>query len=149
MAGTKAAELLYELDIEFEYAHKGDLRKAEFITLYPPTSRNMSEVAALKQAFFRSLPQDDESGEKEEAETEIKGSQVMALISMSVNVELSTVLLTARELFSAKGIADVDGEEKLTKPLIDAMDPNDFYTMTGEYIANFIIASALRKLKKS
>ena len=70
----------------------------------------------------------------------------MSLITMSTGVELGSVLLTARELFTS-GLAMVEGEVKLTKPIMDEMSQDDLEAMTGEYLANFTLASALQKMK--
>jgi len=143
-------EVTYELNEPFEYASKGEQCAASFITLTAPTSRNMKECAELKQAFFRSLPKEQVGGAEEDAgnDDEIDGDGIMLLIAMSQEVELASVLGIARELFSS-GIAQVDGEEKLTKPLVDKMDQDDLEAMTGRYLANFILASALRRMKQS
>lgn len=142
------SELTYTLTSPFDYAHKGEQVAASWIELKPPTSKNMTQCAALKQAFYRALPDDgevkDETADKENIE--INGDDIMSLIIRSKDVELITVLLHARELFTS-GLALVDGEEKLTKPLLDMMSNDDVENMTGEYLANFILASALRKLK--
>lgn len=144
-------EFNYELEQSFEYASKGEQCTASFITLTAPTSRNMKECAELKQAFFRALPKtplQDSVEVPEDNADELDGAGVMLLIAMSRDVELSVVLCTARELFST-GIAKVDGEEKLTKTLLDKMNQDDLEAMTGDYLANFILASALQKLRSS
>jgi len=143
--------IVFELTEKFEYASKGDMVQASFIELAPPTSKNMTECAALKQAFYRALPEgdDDNSNENPGADEKIAitGSEVIALILRSKDVELITVLLHAHELFKSVGL--VEGEEKLTKPLIDKISPDDFENMVGEYLINFILASTLQKMKKN
>jgi hypothetical protein len=144
-------EFNYELESPIEYASKGEQHEAGFITLQAPTSRNLTECAQLKQAFFRALPKTPANTEvelPEEGDAELDGPGVMLLIAMSTEVELATVLCIARELFSS-GLAQVDGEEKLTKTLLDKMSQDDLENMTGAYLANFILASALQKLKQS
>jgi hypothetical protein len=141
-------EVIYELTGPFDYAHKGEQHTASFITLAAPTSRNMKECAQLKQAFFRALPKErpTDTPEKEQDET-IDGDAIMILIAMSHDVELASVLCTARELFSS-GVGLVDGEEKLTKLLLDKVSQDDLEVMTGKYLANFILASALQKMNE-
>jgi len=143
-------EVNYTLSTPIEYAYRGEQVEGTFVTMKAPTSRNMSECAALKQAFFRALPQDDtvEADAREEGEAEITGEGIMTLITMSKDVELATVLVTGRELLTS-GVALVEGEEKLTKPLLDKISQDDLEGMVGEYMANFILASALQRLKKS
>lgn len=147
----KKTEITYELETPVEYARKGEMEKGKFIVLKAPTSKNMAECAFLKQAFFRAIgtiPKQDRGDVDVDGETDIDGEAVMSIITMSTGVELSAVLLTARELFTS-GLALVDGEEKLTKPIMDKMLQDDLESMTGEYLANFILASALRKMKNS
>lgn len=142
-------EITYPLEQTLPYAKAGVLTEGTFVTLSAPTSKNMTECAFLKQAFFRALPKvtpDDVSDDS--GSDEVTGAGVMAIITMSKDVDLAGVLITARELFTS-GVALVDGEVKLTKPLLDAMSQDDLEAMTGEYMANFILASALQKLKKS
>ncbi len=142
--------MVFELTEPFEYASGGDMVSANFIELTPPTSRNMTECSALKQAFYRAIPEggrdDDDKPEKEDTD-DITGSEVISMILRSKDVDLITVLLHAKELFKSVGL--VDGEVKFGKPLIDLMDPDDFENMVGEYLVNFILASTLRKMKES
>jgi len=142
-------QITYTLETPLEYAHKGDLQETTFVTLDAPTSRNMTECAALKQAFFRALPKSGEvEVESDGGDAELTGEAVMMLITMSPDVELSSVLVTGRELLSS-GIAKLGGEEKVTKPILDKLSMDDLSGMIGDYMANFILASALRGLKKS
>ena len=140
--------ITYELDTPFDYAHKGEKIEASFIELKAPTSRNMRECAFLKQAFFHSLPDDkgEEDGEKGDPSA-VSGSQVISMMYLSHDVDMVPVLGHAKELFTS-GVAMVDGEEKLTKPLMDTLSQIDLENMLGDYLINFIVASALRKTKK-
>ena len=143
------AAITYTLQAPVQYAHKGELVTGTFVELAPPTSRNMNECAQLKQAFFRALPKtgavdvDAEEGK----DAELTGDAIMTLITMSPDVELASVLVTGRELLTS-GVALVEGEEKLTKPILDSMSADDLEGMIGEYMVNFILASALRRMKK-
>ena len=141
-------EFDYELTSSIEYANKGETAEASFIKLLSPTSKNMTECAFLKQAFFRALPKDkevDESGKGQE--NEIDADSVMMIIAMSNDVDLGGVMIAAKKLFTS-GVAMVDGETKLTVPLADQLSNEDLEKMTGTYLANFILASALRTLNK-
>lgn len=139
----------YELTKPLEYALKGDLQTASFIELRAPTSRNMTECAALKQAFCRALP-DTENATDSDREgkevSEITGQDIMGLILRSKDVELITVLLHARKLFSNVGF--IDGEVRLNNLLMDDIDPDDFENMVGEYLARFTLASMLQRMNK-
>jgi hypothetical protein len=144
-------EFDFEISVPFEYANKGEQATAQFITFKAPTSKHMQHCAFLKQAFFRALP-DTQSTDKVEDDgkeaREPTGAEIMQLILISPHVELVNVLIAAKELFTSKDIALVDGEVQLTKPLVDAMSQDDLEDCMGEYLANFILASALRKMSK-
>jgi hypothetical protein len=140
-------EITYKLQNTIQYARAGEMQNGEFIQLSAPTSKNIVECAFLKQAFYRALPKDVEE-EPDAKPSEINGEGVMTLLMMSNDVELSKILLSARDLFTS-GVAMLDGEQKLTKPLIDLMAQEDLEAMTGEYLANFLLASVLQKQKKS
>ena len=142
----------YELQSPIEYAHKGNMETASFIEISAPTSKNMSECADLKQAFFQAMPKsdnvekDDKDDKDEGSLDDLDGESIMMLISMSPNVKLKCVLVSAIELFSS-GIALVDGEEKVTKPILDELTQDDLECMLGEYYLNFILASWLTRMK--
>ena len=143
----------HELELPFQYAYKGDLQEASFVTLKAPSSKHISYCADLKQAFMRALPTDGGAsaaeGDKDgKGVDDLDGESIMMLISMSKDVDLKTVLISARELF-ASGLAFVDGETKMTKPMVDEMSQDDLENMLGKYYLNFILASWLRKMKES
>ncbi len=140
-------EFDFELTKKFKYSYKGDYVDASFITLKAPCSKDIKNCAPLKQAFYQALRQQASTQEsREETENaEIDGDAIMMLMNMSNDVDMGKVLLHAKELFSS-GVAVVEGETKLTKPLIDLMSIDDFESMTGSYLSNFILASALSKL---
>ena len=139
-------EKTYTLQSSVEYANGGEMQEGKFINLKAPTSKNLKECAFLRQAFFRALPDGDgsENDTQDKGDSQIDGQSIMTMIMMS-DVDISPVLLTARELFTC-GLAMIDGEQKLTKPLMDEISMTDLEAMTGEYIANFIIASELQKM---
>lgn len=144
----------FSLTSPIEYMYNGEVVEGQFITLMPPTSKNITECADLKQAFFRALPKDTGDTEevteedKKNSEGELNGEAIMGLIAMSNNVDLSKVLLTARELF-ASGIAKIDGETRVNKPMLNNMSLDDLEAMAGEYLVNFILASALKKMSQA
>ena len=150
MSDELVTEFNYDLVEKFKYALKGEEAEASFITLQAPSSKNMKECSFLKQAFFRSLPKEKEeisSVLKDEAkDKKITGDEIMMLIVMSENVDLINVLITARELF-ASGVALVDGETKVTKPILDSIKQDDLEAMVGAYMANFILASSIARME--
>ena len=146
-------EFTYELTTEFQYGKVGELATATFITLKVPSAKDVKYCSDLKQAFMRSVPKNpgeitDEDRAKAKDDDDLDGTAIMFMIAASPDVELANVLLSAKELFTSKSnLALIQGETKLIKPLIDSMSVDDLESMTGEYLANFILASSLRKMK--
>lgn len=140
------SEVTYNLMNPFEYAFKGDQRNAEFITLTAPTMRQHSQAAALKQSIIKMVTKavrDAESRDPTENEAEedepVTAEMVISTIYGSDCVDANVVWEQAKALFR-EGVALIDGEQKLTAPLIEKMSPADFEKLTGEYIANFTLA---------
>jgi hypothetical protein len=63
---------------------------------------------------------------------------VVSAIYGSNSIDANVVWEQAKALFK-EGVALVDGEQKLTAPMIDKMSPDDFEKLTGEYVANFTL----------
>ncbi len=142
-------EVIYKLeDNQLLYAKDGDEVQAEFITLFAPSSKQLKHTTFLKQSFFRALNslQGDSKAEESTEQPEMKAGDLMAMLYMS-DVDMNVVLLTAIELFKS-GVALVDGEQRLTSPILDTMSQNDLELMTGTYLVNFTLASVLAKTKK-
>jgi len=140
------------LDKPFKYGTKsGDQDSASWIELRPPTTRNSRECSALKQAFFRAANESEsEEGGPTEIDGDARGPQgegIIAVMAMSTEVDLPEIMEVARKLFSS-GVAQVDGETKLTTRLIESMSQDDFERMLGEYLVNFTLASALARTRK-
>lgn len=145
-------EVRFELEHPFKYATKGgDQETAQFILLNPPTTRNSKECAALKQAFYRASNSiAEETGESAQVEGDAAGPNpigIITVMAMSTAVDLADTLEVARRLFSS-GLAQVDGEVKLTNKLIESMSQDDFEKMLGVYLVNFTLASGMAQAKK-
>lgn len=139
-------EIDFHLTTTFNYSHKGESTEATFIRLTAPTSRHSRECAALKQAFFRAVPRNEDAEQPDDL-ADPEGQDVITMIAMSDRVELPDVLDVARKLFT-NGVAMIDGETKLTNPLIDRMSQDDWEAMIGEYMVGFTLASSLRVMKE-
>jgi hypothetical protein len=142
--GEIKTEFRHDLGSKFTYSSKGSLVEATFIILSAPSTKYSKECSALKQAFFRALPPGD--AEVEPDAKDPTGMEVMILLAISTKVELPEVIEIGKKLLSS-GLAQVDGEAKLTMHLIELMRADEFDEMLGEYIVNFIIASSLAKMK--
>lgn len=148
MSDELKSEAQFVLTTKTSYSNKGEQVNAEFIELTAPTSKHSKECAALKQSFFRALPQNEEAKDPEAKDVEITGDEVMVLISMSQVVDLGEVINVGKRLL-AGGVAMIDGEVKLTNNVIDNMSQDDVEQMIGFYMINFILASSLARIKSS
>lgn len=148
MAEELVLEIIHELKVPFNYSYQGESQKASFITLKPPSSKNLKECAYLKQCFFRSLPNTDEEVKDGETvgEDGIDAESILIMMSMSEKVNLDTVLLTAVKLFTSNNVGLIDGETQLKQSHVDLLGYGELEEMTGKYLENFILASSLKKM---
>jgi hypothetical protein len=140
------SEYNYELKQSFGYAKNGDTQEASFITLIAPNFKQMPHMTPIKQAFMSAISEITETTSTSETASEsepgdINGAQVMQLMHRWSG-DLTKVFLHAQELFKS-GAALVDGQERLTVPLMEKMGLTDFENMVGAYIANFIAPSLM------
>lgn len=142
-------ELEFHLEEPLEYAHDGDPATTEEITLKAPKTRQRKTVGKLKQYFFRALPKDqtDDDEKKQDQpqdEVEIKGDEIIFLIAQS-DVDYTDFIEQGRKLMLS-GTAEVAPGVPLTDVLIDRMSIDDVDRMIGEYVATFIVRSALKSV---
>jgi hypothetical protein len=152
----EVTEITYDLKSPFEYAFKGDMRNASFITLHAPTVENIGYIAKLKQGFMKAISSQNQSakaeitpdsgGKQSDDFDDLTGDMIMAMLSMS-DIDYAAYMQTARATFLDSGIALIDGEEPLKKGLISKMSVSDLEGMTGEYLKVFILTSALEMMK--
>lgn len=142
-------EFDYPLTTGIDYAKGGEQVEGVFIKLIPPSSKQLTHCAMLKQSFIRAITEqakDAAESDKSESDVEISGQDIIYLLYGSASVDMGKILLSAIELFKS-GVALIDGEVKLTKPLLDEMSNDDLEGMLGEYLANFILKSVLSMKK--
>jgi hypothetical protein len=147
------SEVMYELKTPIQYSHKGDKVDATFISLTAPTFKQLDKFAPMKQmianAMLKIRDSVDESTIKEVKESQeddtddlkFEGKQALNLLYTS-ETDMASFFIYAQELFKS-GAALVEGESKLTVPLMDQMDASDFEGLVGEYVANFIMPSLM------
>lgn len=139
------SEVNYELKGKLEYAFKGELKQAMFVTLSAPAFKQVDKVAPLKQALtaaIRDLPTPNPEHKAASASDEkITGPEIIQILYQGTG-EMARVLAHARQLFIS-GVALIDGETRFTLPLIDDMSMDDVEGMLGEYLAAFIVPSLM------
>lgn len=140
------SEVTYSLKTPFEYSSKGEQIQASFISLTAPSYKQLENAAPIKSAFMQAVLNiaDSDVGDTEVSgeKPEIDSNQVMQVLYSSPDVNMPSVLVSAAALFKS-GVALVDGQEKMTQPLIDKMQLDDFEGLVGAYIANFIMPSLM------
>lgn len=142
------SEFHFNLESPIDY-HKGaQIEKAHELTLKAPSNKQRHQSAKLKQGFFRALKgMADNRGEitdvVDEKQSVITGSEVISIIMMS-DVDLSEYQDNFRELL-LNGACFV-GDIKLTSPMYDLLSDSDTERLMGEYVANFLLASHLKKM---
>lgn len=140
------SEVMYELKDKLEYAYKGELKRAQFVTMTAPSFKQVDKVAPLKQALMlairdiQSVATGDES-KQSSGNGSITGTEVIQILYQG-NGAMATVMAHARQLFIS-GVALIDGETRFTLPLIDDMSIEDVEGMLGEYLAAFIVPSLM------
>ena len=145
------SQIRFVLSSALPYSHKGQMQEGTFVELSAPTGKNTRECAALKQAFFRAATRETNAsaGGGGGAEPEApSGSEVIMALAASKEIDLGEFLSQGRKLLTS-GVALVDGEEKLTGSLVDALSDEDFQNMVGEYLVGFCLASIYSRTQKS
>lgn len=138
-------EAQYELKQSFQYAAKGDTVDASFVTLMAPNYKQMQHMVPIKQAFTAAIKEIAadvaEPETADQTESTLAASEAIALMYQWTG-DLTKVILHAEQLFKS-GVALVDGETKMTTPLMEKMAVEDIEGLLGCYIANFIAPSLM------
>ena len=142
-------EVIYELKESFQYANKGDMSEASFISITAPNFKQLDKFTPIKQAFTAAIAELTESIDSEEAAKAAKDAEKDDINAAGVlqlmyrwSGEMTKVFLHAEQLFKS-GAARVDGEVNLTSDLMQKMSMTDFENLVGTYIANFIAPSLM------
>ena len=127
----------YELKTPIEYAFKGDMQAASFIELSEPTYQDMTNFMLGKQAFVKGVAQAAESSASEASgdDMDITGDDVIGFLYTS-GIDMAKIFVAVQELVKSSGL--VDGEVKVTTPLMNKLSVKDAEGLMGFYIANFI-----------
>ncbi len=141
-------EIQFTLSKPLEYAHNGEPKETQFITLNEPSYKNIEKCVPLKQAFFRVAAEIADSQTVEEntgASDAVMSADDVVMMFYQSSEDMLKVILQAVELFKSPNIALAGGEEKLTTKIIEDMGQDDLERMFGKYMCSFILASVLNK----
>lgn len=136
----------FKLDTPFDYHSKGEKKEARLLVCSAPTAKQNRFRVKLKQGFFNAIQSIESKGKGEQqgGDTEPTGAEIITLLYSS-NIDMADYLDTFKALLTS-GVCQVEGEETLNSLLFDSIDPDDVDKLCGDYLAFFIISSALRTL---
>lgn len=140
---------VFELPEPLEYSTGGNVTDGTQITFYAPKPNQRKKTAQLKQAFFRALPKEGGGSNQDQKgdEFSIEGNEVLFVVAQS-DSDYGQFIETGRSLICDK-LGKVDDVEFFTTVMADKLDLDTLESMIGEYVANFILRSALQSLMKS
>ena len=147
-------ELISEIEVAlttpvpYKPAGSGEMVDATKVVLTAPSSKQLQYTVILKQGFFQALGSISDNTKpisNDDKQIEMRGEDILSMMFMADNVEMTKIFLAAKELFRS-GVAKLDGIQELNQPLIDKISAEDFEKILGEYLVNFILASALKNL---
>jgi len=147
----------YKLQEGFEYANKdkGGMETAQFISITPPTARNITDIAPVKCEVMKAVNwaqnQDsvktvetvetvEDGAEDNEDSKQIDPSSMMQTLELAPNIDVAKVILHVRAMLVG-GLGKVDGEFRFTQPLAEDLSLKDVYGITGFFLVNFILPS--------
>jgi len=140
-------ELLIELKTPVLVTAKGtgDEEEINIISLDPPTGKIAHLCAEIKSSFFSAVSKlpTDEAEEGKKDKSDITGKDMMQMMYMS-GIDMKKVIITAKEIIKAVGL--LGGEKVINQTIVDRMDLDDIEACLGDYMANFILKSALQEM---
>jgi hypothetical protein len=133
------------------YSKGGESLNAESVLLTAPSARDLKETTILKQSFFQAIASLKSQGEESASDIDAQvddmtGDDVLSMMFMS-NVDMNKFFDSAKSVL--KKCAKLDGVVELNDHLIDELNGDDFEKLVGEFLINFILASTLKKMKRS
>lgn len=145
-------EMIEKVDVPLtrpiKYAFKGEQITSQFVTLYAPNSLQLANSTYLKQTFFQAVANSkgEDSKDKKAGKdiSELTGADIIMMMMMS-DVDMVKFMLAAKELLKS-GVAQLDDQQVMKAPLLEALSDEDFELLVGEYLVNFTLASALKKI---
>lgn len=148
------SEFTFTLTTPINYSEGGKFVDAFELTLKAPSNKNRNECAKLKQGFFRALKDLESMGknkpdakeEKAEPESDIDGDAILSIIMMADSVDYEKYQEAFR-LLVTNGVCEISTTQKLNTDLYNNLSNADSERLMGDYLANFLLASQLQKMK--
>ncbi len=146
-------EFEYKLSTPVKVAKKGDEELVFKIKLKAPTAKHRAHMIRLKQGFLKAVisaqnsatiknARADADTMAEAAEAKIDGAAIIGLLYIS-DIDVAALEEEFRNLLLA-GICEVDEGINLNAHMLDScVSLEDFESIMGEYLANFIVSSSI------
>lgn len=145
-------EIKFTLSKPVEYTTDSGLKKSKELILKPFNIRDHKSITIeLRQMFFRAINginrQSVNSNTNDES-AEMTASGILIALNMSESINVEDFYNKAEELLCS-GVVYVEKNIQLTKGMILEIQENDFQDyefLIGEYLANFLITSWMKRL---
>lgn len=143
-------EFNHTLKDPFEYGKGGGMKDATFITFRAPKANAVDQCALIEAAFAMAVSSLTElaansniNQEKKKEASELEGGEIIMMLGSCPDVDMAEIYRTAKSIFINGKTATIDDIVQLTGPTYDKISMTDMRMMTGDYIANFLVASYL------
>lgn len=143
--------MTFTFDTPIEVAHKGDMISCSYIEFVAPKANQRKKTTKLKQMFFQAITAaatpsaEQKSGNADKSD--IKGYELLIIMAQS-HVDYTDFIETGRSVV-CDGVGKLDGVEPFTAPIADNLDADVLENIIGDYVANFILRSALKSATRT
>lgn len=140
----------FKLEDPVEYSSGGNMVEGNEIVFSAPKPNQRRKTTKLKQAFFRALPKEGEEDpdKKKDEDTVIRGAEVLYIIAQSDIADYPDFIETGRTLI-CDDVGKIDDIGVFNVTVADRLPIEVLEEIIGEYVANFIVRSAIRSIMKN
>ena len=147
---TMSKENIYTFKHPLKYSTKeGEIAEAQWLEIKEPTSRFMDNIAPIRAHLMRAIAWHEqkrkndntiprEKGEEDEKEENTLSAEEM-MVTLDLPPDVDTALVIRNVMFMMPDLGLIDGEKKITRPLIGDIHPEDTFGITGRFLINFIL----------
>lgn len=149
----KEFEFQLTTPIEFHAANGGSIQQGTVLFVQAPSTRQIKEVAKLRQALSRALiekaneQRGGDAAKNDEFQDEESASAGMLMILSASDCDFVELLDCFRRIL-VSDCCKINNEVIFRDSLFNKMSEADFTNLLGRYIYNFFMLSLMSKLKK-
>lgn len=144
--------MTFEFESPIEVAHGGEVISCNRIEFTAPKASQRKKTTKLKQMFFRAVtgsadarPNIDKADKPKK--DDLNGAELLIVMAQS-DVDYVDFIEVGRSLV-CENVGKLDGVEPFTVHIADNLDSDVLESIIGEYVANFILRSALKSAMKT